>query len=71
MKNGDFYNGMFENGKFNGQGYYKWKSQPRLHYNGEFKNGLLHGTGKLQNMNGTFEGQFRRGYLHGKVIINF
>ena len=54
LHNGDLYEGQFENGKFSGEGYYKWKSQPRLFYKGEFKNGKLHGTGHLQNMNGTF-----------------
>jgi len=69
--NGDYYQGLFENGKYSGEGYYNWSSQPRLHYKGEFKNGKLHGTGHLQNMNGTFDGQFKRGFLDGKVIINF
>jgi len=47
LNNGDFYEGQFENGRFNGEGFYKWSSQPRLHYKGEFKNGKLHGTGNL------------------------
>ena len=54
LHNGDHYEGLFENGKFSGEGYYKWSSAPRLYYKGEFKNGKLHGTGNLQNMNGTF-----------------
>ena len=32
---------------------------------------MFHGTGILQNMNGTFQGQFKKGYLHGKVIANY
>jgi len=24
MPNGDFYDGQFENGKFSGEGYFKW-----------------------------------------------
>ena len=71
LANGDYYQGQFENGKFSGEGYYKWISQPRLYYKGEFKNGKLHGTGTLQNMNGVFQGQFKKGFLDGKVIINF
>jgi hypothetical protein len=47
LANGDYYHGQFENGKFSGEGYYKWVSQPRLYYKGEFKNGKLHGTGTL------------------------
>lgn len=54
LGNGDYYEGQFENGKFSGEGYYKWISQPRLNYKGEFKNGKLHGTGTLTNMNGVF-----------------
>ena len=54
--NGDTYDGQFENGKFSGEGSYKWASKPRLNYKGEFKNGKLHGTGTLENMNGVFQG---------------
>lgn len=71
MHNGDFYEGAFENGKFSGEGFYKWSHAPRLHFKGEFKNGKLHGNGFLQNMHGTFEGEFKRGFLDGKVIANF
>jgi hypothetical protein len=54
MANGDKYEGQFENGLFNGEGYYVWASYPRMNYKGEFKNGKLNGTGTLQNMNGVF-----------------
>jgi len=54
LQNGDYYEGFFENGKFNGEGYYKWAHLPRLNYRGEFSNGKLHGNGTFQNMNGVF-----------------
>ena len=45
LDNNDSYDGLFENGKFAGEGYYKWAHLPRLNYRGEFSNGKLHGNG--------------------------
>ena len=61
-KNGDIYEGEFKDGKFNGNGTYKYKNGNI--YEGEFKNVYFYGKGIYKYNNGNiYEGEFKNDNL--------
>ncbi|KAJ1563524.1 hypothetical protein HK096_000583, partial [Nowakowskiella sp. JEL0078] len=63
--NGDVYEGIYQNGKRNGQGSYVWK-------NGQFENGKRHGSGSYTYANGdVYEGSWKNDLKHGKGVYTF
>lgn len=57
FNNGDWFEGIFQNGRFHGFGTYFWKKDKAI-YTGGFKNGFRHGKGKYQSNTTTFEGSY-------------
>ena len=51
LSNGNKYEGMIENGLFNGKGKYTWKNG--LIYEGDFYRNALTGVGKFKWLNGS------------------
>ena len=69
--NGDKYNGSFKQGKFSGQGLYRFEAEGKGKvYVGEWKNGLMDGNGKIMwvgakvsDSNDEVVGVFKQGNL--------
>lgn len=69
-KNGDVFNGQFNQGKRNGQGSYTWASGSN--YTGEWKDGKRHGKGTYLYANGDkYVGSFENDKRHGTGIYTY
>ena len=62
---GNYYEGQFKNGKFNGKGT-KYNQDNKIIYEGDFVDGMMEGNGKLFYDNGSYYvGEFKEGKRHG------
>ena len=68
-KNGNEYIGNFKEGKFNGEGKFKWSENE--FYEGNFINGIREGKGKIHYKNGrSFIGNFSKGRPNGYGVFD-
>ncbi|XP_046329297.1 MORN repeat-containing protein 1-like isoform X1 [Haliotis rufescens] len=69
MKDGTFYEGLFENGEIQGHGY-KYFATSGCKYTGQFQRGELHGYGIMQYKDGTmFEGEWAHNRKQGFGVL--
>ena len=67
-RNGDVYEGNWQNGKPHGKGYYQYSSG--AYYRGEFNQGIRHGKGEYAFANGQlYDGEWANGKRHGKGVF--
>ena len=70
FSSGNWYQGEFKEGKYNGLGIFKWSDGRK--YEGLFKNGKKHGHGKWISNNGEFfVGEWENGKKNGHGILNY
>jgi len=68
-QNGDYYDGVWSEGKAHGHGTY-WTRQTQ--YTGEWEQDLKHGSGQEKFVDGTaYEGEFWQGYRHGHGTLRW
>ena len=67
-RNGQAFEGKFNNGVLNGKGVYKYKD---VLYVGNFENGIRQGKGVLFTKNFNYQGQFTQGKIdgYGKIVF--
>ena len=70
FSNGDVYRGEYQNGRFDGIGYYEWKAEGAI-YEGNFKNGLRHGKGKWHRGETKYNGAYVEGLKEGYGELYF
>uniref|UniRef100_H3AVE3 MORN repeat containing 1 n=2 Tax=Latimeria chalumnae TaxID=7897 RepID=H3AVE3_LATCH len=69
MKDGSFYEGQFENGEINGNGFRFWAATGNS-YSGQFHFGELHGYGVMKyGIGGKYEGEFSYGMQEGHGVL--
>lgn len=69
-RNGNTYEGKYENGNFNGKGYLRNKTK-NSEYRGDFVDGKREGDGELTNPKIYYKGQFQGDKKNGKGFLKF
>ena len=71
IEDGNFYEGEYQNNKFNGRGIYKFKNGDI--YDGYFKDGMRHGHGIYTwgNNKAKYDGEWKNGKRHGEGTMTY